>query len=127
MEKKLHFPDPKFLIKIVRPMKIATFLLLISIQLSAKSFGQQKISLNVQKSNIFSVLKQIETQSSYRFFYSNDVLPVNKELMVHFQDAEIEPVLNKILYGLDVKWKIMDEKNIVFPIALVLLLPIILK
>jgi len=113
MEKKLHFPNVKFLMKIVRTMKIATFLFLISIQLSAKNFAQQKISLNAQNTNILTVFKQIENQSSYRFFYSNDVLPVNKAISAQFKDAEVDLVLNKILAGLDVRWKILDEKNIV--------------
>jgi hypothetical protein len=55
----------------------------------------------------------IEKQSNYRFFYSNDVLSANKEVTAQFKDAYVEVILNKILDGLPVTWKLIDDKNIV--------------
>ena len=113
MEKKESFPITKFLSSLGRGIKIGFLLIIISIQLSAKNFAQQKISLNSERSDIHTVFKMIEKQSSYRFFYSNDVLPANKEVTAQFKDAYVEVILNKILDGLPVTWKLIDDKNIV--------------
>jgi hypothetical protein len=113
MGKKESFPITKFLSSLGRGIKIGFLLIIISIQLSAKNFAQQKISLNSERSDIHTVFKMIEKQSSYRFFYSNDVLPANKEVTAQFKDAYVEVILNKILDGLPVTWKFIDDKNIV--------------
>jgi TonB-linked SusC/RagA family outer membrane protein len=113
MEKKESFPITKFLSSLGRGIKIGFLLIIISIQLSAKNFAQQKISLNSERSDIHTVFKMIEKQSTYRFFYSNDVLPANKEVTAQFKDAYVEVILNKILDGLPVTWKLIDDKNIV--------------
>jgi TonB-linked SusC/RagA family outer membrane protein len=113
MEKKSSFPKSKFFTKIARAMKISIFLFLISMQLSAKNYAQQKISLSSDRADIQTVFKLIEKQSVYRFFYSNDVLLATKEVTVQFKDAELGEVLNKVLDGLAVKWKLLDNKNIV--------------
>ena len=114
MEKKESFPITKFLSSLGRGIKIGFLLIIISIQLSAKNFAQQKISLNSERSDIHTVFKMIEKQSSYRFFYSNDVLPANKEVTAQFKDAYVEVILNKILDGLPVTWKLIDDFFIQF-------------
>ena len=113
MEKKESFPISKFLSSLARGIKIGFLLIIISIQLSAKNFAQQKISLDSERADIHTVFKMIEKQSNYRFFYSNDVLPANKEVTAQFKDAYVEVILNKILDGLPVTWKFIDDKNIV--------------
>jgi TonB-linked SusC/RagA family outer membrane protein len=94
-------------------MKISILLIIISIQLSAKNFAQQKISISSERAKIFTVFKMIEKQSTYRFFYSNDILPANREVTVQFKDAYVDVILDKILDGLPVTWKLVDDKNIV--------------
>jgi len=113
MEKMRSFPNLNFLSQTARTMKISILLIIISIQLSAKNFAQQKISISSERANIFTVFKMIEKQSTYRFFYSNDVLPANKEVTVQFKDAYVNVILDKVLDGLPVTWKLIDEKNIV--------------
>jgi hypothetical protein len=113
MEKKESFPIKNLLFSVTRGIKIGFLLIIISIQLSAKNFAQQKISLDSERTDIQTVFKMIEKQSNYRFFYSNDVLPANKEVTAQFKDAYVEVILNKILDGLPVTWKLIDDKNIV--------------
>ncbi len=113
MEKKVLFPIANHFFSFTRGVKIGFLLIIISIQLSAKNFAQQKISLDSERADIQTVFKMIEKQSTYRFFYSNDVLPANKEVTAQFKDAYVEVILNKILDGLPVTWKLIDDKNIV--------------
>ena len=60
MEKKESFPITKFLSSLGRGIKIGFLLIIISIQLSAKNFAQQKISLDSERTDIQTVFKMIE-------------------------------------------------------------------
>ncbi len=99
--------------KILRAMKLSVFLMLIALQLSAKNFAQQRLTLNASKSSLFNVFQSIEKQSTYRFFYSNDVVPASKEVAIVVKDATIEEVMMKLLEGLPVRWKIIDSTNVI--------------
>lgn len=94
-------------------MKISVFLMLIALQLSAKNYAQERLTINATKSSLFKVFQCIEKQSSFRFFYSNDVVPAGKEVGIVVKDATIDEVMVKILEGLPVKWKIIDNTNII--------------
>ena len=68
MGKKESFPIKNLLFSVTRGIKIGFLLIIISIQLSAKNFAQQKISLDSERTDIQTVFKMIEKQSTYRFF-----------------------------------------------------------
>ena len=94
-------------------MKLSVFLMLLALQLSAKNYAQQRLTLNASKSSLFNVFQSIEKQSTYRFFYSNDIVPASKEVAIVVKDATIEEVMMKVLEGLPVRWKLIDSTNIV--------------
>jgi hypothetical protein len=53
-------------------MKITTFLLLVGVlQVSARGFGQDKLSLRYKNAEIAGILINIEKQTNYRFLYNN--------------------------------------------------------
>ena len=93
-------------------MKISAIFLLLAMQVSATNFAQGKINLNAKDISLSEVFKSIEKQTSYRFNYSNDVLPGNKLISVNVVNADIKTVLNRILEGLPVKWSIEKSNNI---------------
>lgn len=99
--------------KMLRIMKISILLLLISLQISATNYGQERLNLNAKNVSVSEVLKSIEKQSLYRFTYRNDVLPPQKLVSVTVVNAEIGYVMEKVLEGLPVTWKIVKKKNII--------------
>ena len=44
------------------------FILLTSMQLSAKTYSQDRITINLQSTELKSALRQIEKKSMFRFF-----------------------------------------------------------
>jgi TonB-dependent starch-binding outer membrane protein SusC len=99
--------------KILLIMKLYLVCLLLALQVSAKNYAQQKITLNVKNQPIASVLKSIESQTSYKFFYSNDVVPSQKLVSINITDAEIPKVMDLVLENLPLTWKQLDAIKIV--------------
>jgi len=99
--------------KILLIMKISTFLLFLALHVSAKDFAQQKITLNVRSNSFTSVLKSIEKQTTYRFFYSDDVVESNKQISIVVNDAPLEKVMEILLNNSSLTWKQMDADKIV--------------
>lgn len=103
--------------KIFLCMKLTAFFLLIALQVSSKNFAQDKISLNVRNVTVIEAFHSIEKVSNYRFSYSNDVVPADKRISLHVQDADINLVLTKVLNNIPLTWSISKDKNVVlFPV-----------
>ena len=94
-------------------MKISTLLLFLALHVSAKDYAQQKITLNVKSTSFKSVLKTIEKQTTYRFFYSDDVVAGNKPVSIVVSDASIEKVMELLLDNSVLTWKKMDADKII--------------
>jgi TonB-linked SusC/RagA family outer membrane protein len=116
MQKKAHNYAGKGILpakKLMIYMKISALFLLLALQVSATNYAQGKINLNATNTTISEVLKEIESQSSYRFNYSNDILPAQKLISIEAKNADISSVLTKVFEGLPVSWKIVEKNNIV--------------
>jgi TonB-dependent starch-binding outer membrane protein SusC len=98
--------------KIMLIMKMYLVCFLLAMQVSAKDYAQ-KITLNVKNETIASVLKTIEKQTPYRFYYSNDVVPSQKLVSINITDAEIPKVMDLVLENLPLTWKQLDAIKIV--------------
>ncbi|WP_205966345.1 TonB-dependent receptor [Parapedobacter sp. SGR-10] len=69
-------------------------------QVNAFTFGQ-KITLKTDKGSLESILKELERQSGYTFFYKkNEVIPV-KNMSVDMQNVPFEEALNIVLKKTD--------------------------
>ncbi|HKJ43816.1 MAG TPA: SusC/RagA family TonB-linked outer membrane protein [Sunxiuqinia sp.] len=99
-------------------MKLSVFLLCFSV-LSAFATGTYsqtkttKLSLMVQNESIENVLKTIEDQSVYRFFYSGNI-NTDKKVSITSRDMDIESVLNEILKGTNIGYKIVGRQVALF-------------
>ena len=75
------------LIKTVR-LTIILFLT-FNFSILANSFGQNKISLDLEKTNIVQVLDEIEANTDYKFIYNVTVFDFNKELSISVKEESI--------------------------------------
>jgi TonB-linked SusC/RagA family outer membrane protein len=105
---QLVFTKKTFLI-----MKISTLLLFIAMHVSAKDYAQQKITLNVTGISFKAVLKTIENQTTYRFFYSDDMVKNNKPVNIIVNDASIEKVMEILLDNSALAWRQIDANKII--------------
>ena len=83
------------LTKLLRIMKLTSFLILaFIISVNASSYSQTtKLSINIKKGTFVDVLKQIESQSEYYFYYNNDEIKALKDVTITVNKKEIQDVL----------------------------------
>lgn len=70
-----------------------------------------QLTLSTTRTNLGTVIKQIQSQSKYQFFY-NDKLSATQVEAVNVKDASLEQVLNSLLSGTSISYKVED--NIVY-------------
>ena len=92
-----------------------TLLLILSgmFPASARVSGQNKISLKLEQVQIRQAFSLIEKQSDYRFLYNNQLKDLQQKISIEFTNAEITEVLNKMLGGSDLTYKILQNNLIV--------------
>lgn len=104
----LSFPLSFF----VRTMKLAIALLLITVtQISAKGYSQN-INLNVHNMPLENIFTLIEKQSSYVFFYDNQLVK-NHRMTLTAKKTSIEDLLSHYFKDLPLEFSIVGTKNIV--------------
>lgn len=85
--------------KVLLIMKVTTFLLIaFALQVSAKGFGQEKLSLHFNKAEIAGILSHIEKQTNYRFLYNDRLRDIRQKVSVHVEEAGIAQALD-LLFG----------------------------
>lgn len=78
----------------MRVMKVTMmFMTCLLVQVSAASFAQ-RITLNKQNSNIYSVLEEIRKQSQYDFFYDTDLFNKAKPVSINIREASLQEALD---------------------------------
>ncbi len=93
-------PWLRLLSKIIIPMKIAFLLVFVTcLNVSAKVFSQEKLSLDLKNVKLEKALQIIEKQSGYRFVYSPTEGPFNKVITLKISQAPIDVVLRTLLDG----------------------------
>ena len=97
--------------KLLRIMKLTSFLILIFvITVNASGYSQStKLSINVKNGTFVDVLKQIENQSEYYFYYNNDEVKNLEGVSLTVDKKEIKEVLEKLLNGTNLEYKIIDR------------------
>jgi TonB-linked SusC/RagA family outer membrane protein len=100
--------------KFLLTMKIALIILLFSVlQVSANVFSQTAVNLDVQHKSIREVLKSIEHQSKIRFFYSDDLLVMNKPVDIKAENENVISVLDDIFTDSPLTYKTYENDLIV--------------
>ncbi|HPR86373.1 MAG TPA: carboxypeptidase-like regulatory domain-containing protein, partial [Prolixibacteraceae bacterium] len=92
-------------------MKLTSFLILVFvITVNASVYSQStKLSINVRKGTFVDVLKQIESQSEYYFYYNNDEVKALGDVSINVDKKNIQEVMEKLLSGTNLEYKIIDR------------------
>lgn len=95
--------------KTTRVMKLTVILLTITcLHLSAKVYSQ-RINLNEKNAAFSTILKSIEKQSDYRFFYDNKLINPQIRITVSLKNVSLEQALEQILEGKSLVYTIVDQ------------------
>ncbi len=98
--------------QIIRKMKVTVFLLTISIlgTFASGTYSQTtKLTLQFDNTALEKVLGEIENQSEFRFFYNENV-NVRKEVTVSSQNESVFEILDYILGGTGIKYRIIGRQ-----------------
>lgn len=78
---------------------------------------QQRVTLNAQSQELSVVLKEIERQTGYSFFFSNEILDVSKVVSIRTSNEPLETVIPKLLganytFGIRDNYIVINEKGV---------------
>ena len=68
------------------------------------------INLNVHNAKVEDVLKEVEKQSEFGFFFNNRQIDINRKISIKMNNVDIFTALNEIFKGTDVKFTVLDRK-----------------
>ncbi len=95
-----------------RKMKLTILIVTASILscLSAETYSQtKKLTLVENNSTLLNVLRAIEDQSEFRFFY-NEKVDVTRSVSVEADQKSVADVLDKVLANTSVKYKVIGRQ-----------------
>ncbi len=97
--------------KLLRIMKLTSILILaLVLNVTASSYSQNaKLNIHVKNGTFVDVLKQIENQSEFYFYYNNDEISSIKDVSVSVNNKKIQEVLDGLLSGTNLEYKIIDR------------------
>ncbi len=91
---------------------ILSFFLVISV--SASTYSQNtRMSIDVKNQPIREVLKSIENQSKFRFFYNDEFSDLSKPITLSLNDKTIDEILSVVFDKSDVSYKVLETNFIV--------------
>lgn len=99
------------------PLTIRTLIFVLltvsSMFVTVGAFAQSgAITIKAKKMTVSEVLKLIEAQSDYDFFYNNAHVDLNREVYVSATNSDVFAVLDKVFNGTNIKYKLVDKKII---------------
>ena len=106
--------SPHAVKKVLLIMKL-TFLLVFvaALQVSAHVNGQGKVSLKLNDVGIAKALNSIEKQGTYRFLYNSRLASLNRKISIDVSDSGIKEILDHLLAGTDLTYKLLENNLIV--------------
>ncbi len=119
MKKKLNnyyfFPARKRIDKLLLTMKLSCLItFFFAIQVSANVYSQNNLlDLELRNKTIREVLKTIESQSEFRFFYNDDFTTLNKLVNIDVQQKKVDDILQELFANASVTYKIMSDNVVV--------------
>ena len=95
----------------LRKSKLFRALLILLLIAVPVQWAAAQLTLSTPRTTLGTVIKQIQSQSKYQFFY-NDKLSTVTVKPLKVKDASLEQVLNTLLKNKDISYKI--EENIIY-------------
>jgi TonB-dependent SusC/RagA subfamily outer membrane receptor len=109
----------KVLRKTMRIMRLSLFLIVISTAMafSATSYSQNtKLTLDLNNVPVKEVLKAIEYQSEFLFFYQEKHVDLNRQVTIHVTEQDVKTILDQLFVGTDNIY-VINDRQIILGIA----------
>ncbi|MDX9883286.1 MAG: TonB-dependent receptor [Prolixibacteraceae bacterium] len=113
MKKKIKNRDRCRLLKLLRVMRIAVFLLVLSLMHSyaASSYGQSSVRMNLKMegATLEPIFAKIESETGFHFFYQSEDLKTDKTFDVDAKDRTVFEILDMILPKAGLSYQVFDK------------------
>ncbi|MGO1650502.1 MAG: SusC/RagA family TonB-linked outer membrane protein [Sphingobacterium sp.] len=90
-------------------MKLTTVALLLSMTFAYGSGKAQKVSLNLRNASLEEAFEAISNQSSFKFFYEDELIKNAARVSLVAEDASLQEVVSALLSKSHLDYKIIDE------------------
>jgi len=107
-----HYSLPKKLLRIMKLSFFFTCMLAVNVMASAYS-QQERFDLDIRNMTVRDVLKTIEQESQFRFFYNDEFTDLNKKVTFSISEKTIDDLLLMLLDNTEVSYKVMDNNFVV--------------
>lgn len=96
-------------------MKLTVYLFLLGIvQFSASAYSHDdNITIDARNRTVKEILNEIEGNSDFRFFYSDDLIDLNKKISVASYNQNIETILADISQKSGIRYQVLEDHLIV--------------
>jgi TonB-dependent starch-binding outer membrane protein SusC len=113
--KGVNIPFLKLHFKIIRFMKVSLLLTLVTtLNVSAVLYSQDsKLNLTVKDKSLIDVIRVIEQQSNYRFFFSDNYQDLSNLVSINVKDGNIDKVLTDLFEDKAITYKMLENNIIV--------------
>jgi TonB-dependent starch-binding outer membrane protein SusC len=100
--------------KLLLIMRLSIMLsLLCSLTFAANIYSQKNISLQVENAKVKDIFSIIEKQTSYRFFYNDELSDVNRITNIDVENKDIASVLDQLFVNSDISYTMLANHLVV--------------
>jgi TonB-dependent starch-binding outer membrane protein SusC len=99
--------------KITRVMRLTAIILLTACMAASASGNTQGITLAEKDTPLESIIKKIQAQSGYKFFYTTDVIQLAKPVTVAIQNGRLEQVLELCFKDQPITYTIIEKTVVI--------------
>ncbi len=90
-------------------------LLLFCLGSQTKTSASQGITIDMSNVTLVEVLREIQRQSAHTFVYNNSLVDVNKRVSVRVSNEQITKLMDELLNGSDIVYRIVDTQITLSP------------
>jgi TonB-linked SusC/RagA family outer membrane protein len=108
-----YLPLIKNFNKLLLIMKLSSILLFIIVFQATATIYSQKLSVNLENQSLRDVLKTIESESNYRFFYNDQLSGLNQKVTLKAENRTIRELLDQLLADHQFSYKILENNMVV--------------
>lgn len=107
--------SPSLPLKFLRVMKLSVLLTcILSVNLMASVYSQNaRFDLDIKDQSVRDILKTIEKESQFRFFYNDEFNDLDKKLTFSTTGQSIDGLMTLVLDNTEVSYKVLDNNFIV--------------
>ena len=111
---RLLFFTKRSIFKMLLLMKCTiVFILLSCLQVSAKSYSQDRITINLQSAGLKTALRQIEQKSALRFLYNDEVISSDQKVSINAVNMPVTQVLDQIFNTTVLTYRVLENNLVV--------------